>query len=169
MTQRVTIVKPPTSGSTQEIPLDIDANGNLGVVINDGVGNLGSDILTLDGHVTTLDGDVKTLDTDVNTLTAAITPTSSALYTGTHTAPVSGGTATVIGTTQACRFVTLQVPAGGYSVVWGASAGTCTMEITASATVDAYSPEINVNNVDLIYVKSTDGTHTQAVNWFARN
>jgi hypothetical protein len=165
MTQRVTIVTPPTSGSTQETPLDIDANGNIGVVINDGVGNLGSDILTLAGDVNTLDGDVKTLNTDVNALTAAITPTSSALYTGTVSAPASGGTAVILKASQACRFVTLTAPAGNtQTVLWGASTSTCTTQLPAGTN----TWEINVSNVNLIYVISS-GNASQTVNWVARN
>ena len=163
MTQRVTLVSLGTNNI--ESPLNIDNNGNLGVNLETGAGNLNANILQLDADIATLFADVNTLDTDVKALTSAITPAGT-LHTGTHTAPVSGGTATAIGS-QACKSVVIQVPAAGYSIMWGNAAGTCTMTLTASATADVYSPVIPVTNVSQVFVISTDATHTQAVNWFA--
>ena len=141
-----------------------DGNGNeaINVVNSDGTIPGGSALNTAIGSNTTAIG-LNT--TAVNSLTAAITP-SGTLTTGTHTAPVSGGTATALGS-QACKSVVIQVPAAGYSINWGSAAGTCTMRLTASATADVYSPVIPVTNISQIFVKSTDGTNTQAVNWFA--
>ena len=130
----------------------------LNVIILDGAGDLNT-------NIGTLNTDVNTLDTDVKALTSAITPAGT-LHTGTHPAPVSGGTATAIGS-QACKSVVIQVPAAGYSIMWGSAAGSCTMTLTASATADVYSPIIPVTNVSQVFVISTDATHTQAVNWFA--
>jgi hypothetical protein len=130
-----------------------------GVPVNiiDGAGNLNANIVQLDA-------DVAALDTDIKANTAAIAGPSTAMYTGTITAPVTGGVAVIIGT-QACKSVILQAPAGNtQSVMWGSAVGTCTMELLAGAT----SVVINVANVNLIFVKSA-GAATQTVNWVARN
>jgi outer membrane murein-binding lipoprotein Lpp len=172
MTQKVCIVTPAAQTNGEDLPIAMDSSGNIGVNINTGAGTLAANIVTLSGDVAALDADVQTLfgdvnalDTDVKALTAAITPAGT-LHTGTHTAPISGGTASAIGS-QACKSVVIQVPAAGYSIMWGSAAGTCYMTLTASATADVYSPVIPVTNVSQVFVISTDATHTQSVNWFA--
>ena len=92
------------------------------------------------------------------------TTSSTAVYTGTVTAPVNGGTAIIIGT-QACASVMLQAAAGNtQTVLFGSAVGTCTMELPAGT----YSQPLLVTNVNLIFVKSA-GAATQTVNWIARN
>jgi hypothetical protein len=131
-----------------------------GVPVNiiDGASGLATDI-------TDLDAAIDALKTSVDALEAVVSGPSTAIYSGTHTAPVNAGTATILTTTQACKAVRLQAPIGNsQTVLYGSAVGTCTMELVAGEVSD----EIAVSNVNLIFVKSK-GDATQTVNWLARN
>jgi hypothetical protein len=134
------------------------------VAIVSGAGTLGASLDALTTAEGLLKASVDLLKAATDALAAVTSGPSTAVYTGTVTAPVNGGTAVIIGT-QACKAVRLQAPVGNnQSILYGSAVGTCTMELVAGAV----SAEIAVSNVNLIFVKSA-GAATQTVNWLARN
>jgi len=142
----------------------LDDSSPVLVDITTGAGTLSTDVQTLDADVNLLTTAVGVNTTAVNALAAVTFGPSTAVYSGTVTAPVNGGTAIIIGT-QACKSVMLQAAAGNtQTVLFGSAVGTCTMELPAGT----YSQPLLVTNVNLIFVKSA-GAATQTVNWIARN
>ena len=143
------------------IPLNVDANGNMGVNVEGelAVGEL--QLAAADPGLVALATSIQNGKTLADIVTALTS--SSSIVSGTVSAVANASTAVPLASSQACSEVTMQAPSENTAtVLFGGSTTTCYMELMPGKDYT-----VKVNNVNLLYVKSQTAV-AQTINFIAR-